>query len=167
DFLRHAVGEVLLLRIAAHVDERKDRDRGAFRQRQRNRWRTLFLLADRTDEAETSARERLDQALCFSAVAYCAPCGVDAAVERRVGDNPPVPYTGNEIVFAHYPRTVVDQIGEQVEYLGLDPQEVISAAELAPLGIESEIFKTVEQHPSSSGRYRKSSPGERKRGLTP
>ena len=65
--------------------------------------------------------------------------------ERRVGYDLPLPYGRNEIVLAHHPLAVVDQIREQVEHLGLDPHEVIFAAELAPLGIECKICEQIQQ----------------------
>src|SRR4029077_12294889 len=57
DLLDHAVGEVFLLRVAAHVLERQDRDRRLVGQRQRRFARSRYLVArpflfDIGDEAD-------------------------------------------------------------------------------------------------------------------
>jgi hypothetical protein len=85
------------------------------------------------------------------AVADRPPRRVDAAVERRVGHDPPLPYGRNEIVLAHHPLAVVDQIRKQVEHLRLDRHELIFAAELAPLAIECKICEQIQQFAGPTG----------------
>ena len=95
DVFADAVGEILLLRIAAHVDEGKHGDSGTVGQRQgrtrllvdfirrlsggRCRFRSVWLHAHGADEAEALAREGADQFLVPAAVADRFSRGVDAA----------------------------------------------------------------------------------------
>ena len=97
DVLADAVGEILLLRIAAHVGEWKHRDGGTIRQRQRRapllvdvvrrrargrrRLGAVLLRAHRADEAQPLARDCADQPLAFATVADRFAGGIDAAAQ--------------------------------------------------------------------------------------
>ena len=109
DVVHHAVGEIVLLRIAAQVVERQDGDGGLVgkgraqeRRLPRSRkvsgvWRSRRSsddadFADLADEAETLAGDRPDQALLLAAVADGLANRVDMAGQRRFRDDPAAPY---------------------------------------------------------------------------
>jgi hypothetical protein len=100
DVLANAIGKIVLLRIPAHVDERKHGNRRPVRQRQ-GRARPLMGLIRRqtagicrfgagrlhahlTDEAETLAGDGADQLLLRAAVADRVSCCIDAAGQGRI-----------------------------------------------------------------------------------
>jgi hypothetical protein len=64
------------------------------------------------DEANTLPLQRADQTLLLPAVADGAACGIDPAGEGRIGDDPAAPDRLDEIVLAHDPAAVLDQIDQ-------------------------------------------------------
>ena len=157
DVLADAVGEILLLRIAAHVGEGKHGDGGPVGQRQRRarllvdvvrrragrrrRLGAVLLRAHRADEAKALARDGADQPLVFAAVADRLARGIDAAAQGRIRNDPAAPDRRDEIIFADDAVAVLDQIDQQVEHLRLDGNRLRPAAQLAPVGIKRMIGK--------------------------
>ena len=66
-------------------------------------------FANLSHEADALPRYRADQPLVLSTIANSLSRGVDAARQRQFRDDPSAPYRRNEVVFAHYPVTVLDQ----------------------------------------------------------
>ena len=79
--------------------------------------------------------------LFLAVVADRVPRGVDAAVERRIGDDPAAPYQGDEIVPADDMVAVLQQMHQQVEYLRLHRDQLAITAQLAKIGIEDVIIE--------------------------
>jgi hypothetical protein len=118
--LGHPVGEERQLPLVGQVLEGKHRDGGPFRQRSGvaprsrrsvgiRRLTGLLLFSDRTDETETSARQRLDNPLLPCAIADRIAGGIDACCQCRVGNDPAAPDGGNEIILADDTVTMADQ----------------------------------------------------------
>jgi hypothetical protein len=87
DFLDDAVGEILLLRIAAHILEGQHGNRRLVRERQRHSCRNgarrrvprvLGRTGHKADETKALPRNGPDQSLLFTAVADRFPRSVDA-----------------------------------------------------------------------------------------
>ena len=160
DVLADAVGEILLLRIAAHVDEGQHGDGRPVGQRQGRarlvlavirrriggagrrhvRWPDAVRLgAHGADETQALAWDGADQALAFAAVADRVACRVDAAGQRRVRHDAAAPDRGDEVVLADHAVAVVQQVNQQVEYLRLNRDASGTAAQLAPVGVKRVI----------------------------
>ena len=71
--------------------------------------------------------------------------GVDSAAERRVGNDPSLPDFSNQLVLGDNARAMADQIMEEVKNLGFDRNDIASAPQLTPLGVEQIIGKEVGQ----------------------
>jgi len=124
----HAVGEILLLRVAAHVLKRQHGDGGPVGEQESGFRLFRWSIADRlacgplrfpncTDETEALARQCLDQALFLAGIADRSSRGIQARRKRPIGHDTAVPNGIDEIVFADHARPVSDQVIEQVEYL--------------------------------------------------
>src|SRR5262249_23110297 len=95
----------------------------------------LFDLFDLADEAKAFAGNRLDQGLVGSGVAYRMPGRIDAAGERRLGNDSPFPDGVEQIIFADHSITVVDQVDEQIEDLRPDIDQLCAAPQLAAIHV--------------------------------
>src|ERR1700678_1081085 len=93
------------------------------------------------DKAQTLARDSPDQLLLLAAVAERLAHGVDAAGRRRIGDDPPAPDGGDEIVLADDAVAVLHQVDQQIEDLRLDGNGFGTTAQLAPIRIKRVIAK--------------------------
>ena len=157
DLLRHPVGKVVLLRIAAHVGERQHRNRrqpgtvapcddcrGGCRGRTIARRFRLRIgdLTHLTHEANALARQRPDQALLRAVVADCGARRIQAAAEGRLGDDATVPHGFQQVVTADDPIPRLDQKREHVEDLRLDRDQVVTLTQLPPGGIEGAACQT-------------------------
>ena len=171
--LRHAVGEVVLLRVSAHVRERQHSDGGLVRKSQgglrglRDNLRgralgrlilgrlvfgRLGLLPHRTDKADALARKRLDQTLRLAAVSDRPAHRVHARGQRRFRYYASLPDGLDEVVLADHPGAVADQELQKIEGLRLDRNEISSAAQLAPICVKGKIFEPVEHFPNPAVR---------------
>jgi hypothetical protein len=100
-------------------------------------WRRRSLLAHLADEPKAAAGHRAYEALLFAAVADCMPRGGDPAGQRGFGDDAPVPDRGEQVILAGDAVPVLDEIGKQIEYLRLDLDQLVPAAQLATLQVEN------------------------------
>ena len=143
-------------RVLAHVVERQHGDGGALGQRQELRRRVsrfvgfaeccgrfvrLVVGAGRlrvyvAHEAHAPARDGADQLLPLAAVAQRLARGVDAAAQRRFGDDPAAPDRRDKIVLCDNPVAVFHQTNQQVEHLRLDRNGLGPTAQLAQLGVQ-------------------------------
>jgi len=73
-----------------------------------------------------------DRLLACAAVADRPPRRVDAAGQRRCGDDPAAPDGLQEVVLADHTIAVIDQIEQQIEDLRLDGDEHSAPRKLAP-----------------------------------
>ena len=89
----------------------------------RRRGLRVAWSVDGADEANPLAWNGADEPLFLAVVADRVPRGVDAAVERRVGDDPATPHQLNEIVPADDVIAVLQQMHQQVEDLRLHRNE--------------------------------------------
>src|SRR5207249_3845093 len=71
--------------------------------------------------------------------------GIDAAAERRVGDDTPLPDRAHQIVLADDPVAIADQVLQQVEHLRFDGKQFVAAMKLAPVAVEHKILEQVQQ----------------------
>src|SRR5262245_55057327 len=97
------------------------------------------------DEAETALIDRTDRRLVIAAVAKGAPRRLDAGAERRIRDDPPLPNGGDQLVLAHHPVAMLDEVNQQVEDLRLDPNGVASAKQLAARHVDFKLTKAEVQ----------------------
>ena len=104
---------------------------------------------DGADEANPLAWNGADEPLFLAVVADRVPRGVDAAVERRIGDGPAAPYQLDEIVPADDVVAVLQQVDQQVEDLRLCRNQFAITAQLAKIGIEDVVIE-AEFHVCSS-----------------
>ena len=127
EVLDHPVDKIFLLRIAAHVREWHHRDRRVTGQRQF--WLRPFrrgshpaggFLADGAHKPDALAQDGADQALLLAVVVERGAGCVDAAAQRRLGNDTSLPNAGNQVVLADNAVAVVDQILQQVKHLGFD-----------------------------------------------
>ncbi|MNF86608.1 hypothetical protein D3C84_690490 [compost metagenome] len=127
DVFDDAIGKIILLRIAAEVLERQDRDRRLVGQHQRG-WRCLlsfaggvgarlgrqclYAVADPhlANKAVTLAGHGAYQALLFAGIANGLAHGVDVAGDGRFGDDPASPYRREQLVLADHPFVLADQL---------------------------------------------------------
>ena len=167
DVLADAVGEILLLRIAAHVGEGQHGDGGPVGQRQgRARCSRLrpagrrqvparrrsTLRAHVADEAQALARDGADQLLVLAAVADRLARGVDAAGQGRIRHDAAAPDRRDEIVLADDAVAVLHQVDQQVEDLRLDGNGLRPAAQLAPVRVKRMVGKEKLHASTSWGR---------------
>ena len=80
----------------------------------------FFFLANEADEPEAFAVRRANKALFLSGVADRTARRIDPGAQRRLRDDAPAPYGGEQIVLAGDPLTVADQVLEEVENLRLE-----------------------------------------------
>jgi hypothetical protein len=91
------------------------------------------------------ASNRLDQGLVGTSVADRMPDCIDAAGERRLGNDSPFPDGVEQIIFADHPITVVDQVDEQIEDLRSDIDQLVAAPQLAAIHVYR-IFTELKWH---------------------
>src|SRR5690348_12615384 len=154
DLFHHAVGEILLFGVAAHVLEWQHGDRRPLGRadagptrvnsgpRHRVAWR---LLANRADEADALPRRRADQTLLFAAVTDRRSGCIDAAGQGRFGYDPPGPDVRDQVILADDTCTVADQVLQEIEDLRLDGNRPAAATEFAPLTVERKILEQIQQ----------------------
>ena len=82
--------------------------------------------------------------------------GIQAGRQRRIGHATPVPNGVDEVVLADDALPVADQVIEQVEYLWRDGDDVRSAMQLAPVGVECVVLEEIAQAANPSAGLRSS-----------
>src|SRR4029079_8846556 len=122
--------------------------RGDGARRTQGRAATLEL-AHTCDEADASARERLDQSLFLAAVADFCAHGADPAAKGRVGDDPSLPHSSNELIPTDHTFAVSDQVVQQIEYLRLEGPPPTAPPQLTPPRIQHAIVKEIVHAGSS------------------
>ena len=155
DVLGNAVAEIVLLRVATEIGERKDRDRRLVRERQFRLW----LLRRRVPRAQRSAVSDLASSrtaptkrrplrasvLIRRCSAPLSPIAHRAALIRVVSVDsetmrPPQIAATRSSLLATRSRFLI-KIGQQVEHLRLDRDRNGAMTQLAPIGVESVIFE--------------------------
>src|SRR5262249_49925002 len=71
-----------------------------------------------------------DEDLIVAVVSDRLAGGLDAARERRVGDDPPLPDRVEQLVLAYRPVVIANEVDEQVEHLRLDRDDLAASAPL-------------------------------------
>src|SRR6185436_12661717 len=104
------------------------------------------ISAQRTDphvahETKAFTRYRSDQLLVAATVAHCLACGVDAARQRRIGNDAATPNGCNQVILTDHPVTILDQINQQVEHLRFYGYGLGATAQLTPVGVKRMIAK--------------------------
>jgi hypothetical protein len=97
------------------------------------------------DKTQSFARNGADQLLFVAAVAHRFARGVDTAGQGRVRHDPVMPDRRDEIVLADNAVAVLHQINQQIEHLRFDGNDVVTPAELAPVGVKR-IARKEESH---------------------
>jgi hypothetical protein len=162
DFVHHAISEVILIGIAAHILERQYRYGGFIGQREcwpRRFYRVVggcracgpLRFLHLSDETKALARQCLDQALFLTGIADRTADGIQACRKRRIGNDAAVPNGVDEVVLANDALSVVDQVIEQVEYLWRDRDDVRPAIYLASIGVECVLLEKIAQAANPSG----------------
>ena len=111
----------------------------------------------RSHKTEALAWQSFDQTLLFAGIANRTPGNVQPRRQCRTGHDAAVPYGIDEIVLAHDPFPVADQVIEQVEYLWRNRDDLRPAMELAQAGVECVILEQIPQAANSLGGRRLSS----------
>jgi hypothetical protein len=101
------------------------------------------VLANIAHETETFARECADQLLVFAVVANRQAKSMDSPSQRGVGNSAAGPDSSDQIVLADHAMAIVEQVVEQIEHPGLDSDDNIATAELAPRQIELTVSERV------------------------
>jgi hypothetical protein len=73
------------------------------------------------------------------------PSRIDAAGERRLGNDSPFPDGVEQIILADYPVTVANQVDEQIEDLRSDIDQLCAAPQLAAIHVDR-ISTELEWH---------------------
>jgi hypothetical protein len=102
-------------------------------------------LFEGADEANTLARERLDQPLLLPAVTDCCAGGVDAGREGRFRDDASVPRRSDQVFAADHPLAVCDDIGKEIKNLRFYLNQLAITAQLAPIPFQVKIFEEKQQ----------------------
>jgi hypothetical protein len=84
-----------------------------------------------------------NQGLVVSIVAERAPGAIDAAGERRLGDDPAVPDRLDQLVLADNPVVVAHQMHDEIEYLGLNVNRFPTPAQFLLAEVDLELGKSV------------------------
>jgi hypothetical protein len=101
----------------------------------------LGLFSYVAHEAKAFASKGFDQALLRAAVADRPPGRIDPRGQRRFRNNAAAPDCSDQIVLAGNALTIFDQVGQEVEHLGLNRDSNGAMTQLAPIGVESVVFK--------------------------
>ena len=128
------------------------------------------MLVDLADEAEPALVQRADEPLVVAGVADRLAGGGDAAAERRLGHDPALPDGIDQLLPAHRPLAVANEVDEHVKYLRLDVNYLAGAPQFLPRNIDLEIGEAETQPfspacfvrwlcPVSRLRVRRQSPG--------
>jgi hypothetical protein len=96
-------------------------------------------------EAIAFARRRADQPLMRTAVAESVTDRIDPGRDRAIGHDAALPDRLDQVVIADHARAVDDQEFQDVEHLRLDGNNLAASTQLAPVTIEAEVFKPVDQ----------------------
>jgi hypothetical protein len=107
----------------------------------RSRGFRLGFVSYVAHETKALASKGLDQALLGAVVTDRAPGRIDPRSERRFRDNSAAPDRGDQIAFGGNALTVFDQIRQKVEHLRLNRHRNGAPTELAPIRVESIVFK--------------------------
>ena len=95
------------------------------------------------DEAEAALVQRPNKGLVVSVVAKRTPGAIDAAGERRLGDDPAVPDRLDQLILADNPVVVAHQMNDEIEYLGLNMNRFPKPAQLLLAEVDLELGKSV------------------------
>jgi hypothetical protein len=79
-----------------------------------------YDFLNRSYKAEASATHGLDETLFLTIVTDRRARGVNARGHGGFGNDPPLPHSGQQFVFAHHAFVVADQISQQLKHLGFD-----------------------------------------------
>src|SRR5262249_11383624 len=116
------------------------------RPRLRNRSRRRSSVSvELPDEAKPTLVHGANEALVVTAVAERAPRRADAGAERRLGDDAAVPDHIDQLVLAHDPIAVLDQMDEQIEDLRLEMHDRSGAAQLPARKVDLELSEAKVQ----------------------
>jgi len=108
-------------------------------------WTPAKVPSYRSDKAEAFPRQRLNEALFFSAVSNRATGGIQAGRKRGVRYDTATPNGVDEIVLADDALPVSDQVFEQIEYLWHNGNALSPAQQFAPVGVEGVVLEEIVQ----------------------
>ena len=87
--------------------------------------------------------QRPNKGLVVSVVAKRTPGAIDAAGERRLGDDPAVPDRLDKLILADNPVVVAHQMNDEIEYLGLNMNRFPKPAQFLLAEVDLELGKSV------------------------
>ena len=87
--------------------------------------------------------QRPNEGLVVSVVAKRATGAIDAAGERRLGDDPAVPDRLDQLILADNPVVVAHQMNDEIEYLRLNMHRFPKPAQLLLAEVDLELGKSV------------------------
>src|ERR1700744_2528652 len=99
---------------------------------------------DGTYEANPLAWNSFDKPLVCTVVSDRRARGIDATCECGLRNDAPVPDRRNEVVPADNTIALLDQIGQQIEYLRFKVEQNLAAAKLAPLTVERIVIESKD-----------------------
>ena len=101
--------------------------------------------ADLADEAKALSRDGADHRLILAAVADRFSRGVDAARQRRVGDDAAVPDGLDQVILGDDAVTVLDQVNQEIKHLRLDRDGLAAAGQFAQGSVKHMVGKVKLQ----------------------
>jgi hypothetical protein len=153
----NAVAEVLLLRIAAHVDERQHGNgSGGFGVRSLGLSPIAVASVHRRHEAEAAAMQRADDLLVVPGVVDGLSRGLDPAAEGGFRHEAPLPDFLVELVLRDCSVAVLQEIAQEVEDLRLDGPGGRPGGAVRTAPCPARIAKSVDHRrlPASAPDYR-------------
>jgi hypothetical protein len=100
-----------------------------------------LVLPHIANEAEAFAWQCLDQPLFFAGIAERAAGRIDSVEQGGFRNNPPMPDRGQQLILAHHPVAMPDEVNKKIEDLGLDSNQGISPAQFAAVRVEYTILE--------------------------
>jgi hypothetical protein len=104
--------------------------------------RGAAVLKQLADKAKPAAWQSPNVGLRLAGIADGLTHGVNAAAERRVGNDPSAPDLLYDFVFANGAFPVRNQIGQQVKHLGLDMNPNAGSSQFATFDVKLAITET-------------------------
>ena len=112
------------------------------------------------DKPIAAAVDRLDDPLVTTRVADRPPNRFDAARQRRLGHEPVAPNLVQQLGLGHHPISVTDQVGEDVEDLRLDGDDLAAATQLQAPHTQFEVTEPHRHEASIIARRSARAPGD-------
>ena len=96
------------------------------------------------DELVSAPAHRPDESLRFAVVAERPPRRLDPAGQGRLADEFPAPYRVEKLFFGDAALVVAYQLGQYVEHLRFDTNDLVTVTQFVALGVEDESIEAPQ-----------------------